>query len=269
MIATTDRLRVDYAQYYLYGSTYAEGQDHDAFQRIRTGNSVAAAAPDHLTVSCGTHAGSIRLTVESRMDPPRPPGADWEAVVDLSLYSVTGELGVQPWGGQAADEAVRGNLAAAGAGWYRVRVETRGRDTGRALNVANPWVEEHRLTLWPAPPAPDHVHRVTDEVGKATYDPTRPADPRSPGPLRGRIPSSCLGPVRRHCHRRQQTSSAIGPRPGGGRRSPAVTSRAVRRSPRSSRAIATRDHWCSVRKSRVCCVAAARAAASSTWRRPA
>ncbi|MET9611654.1 hypothetical protein [Kitasatospora indigofera] len=98
MIGTTDRMRVDYAHYYLYGTNYVEGEEHDAFQRIRTGNSVAAAAPDHLTVSCGTHAGSIRLTVEGRMDPPGPPGADWETVVDLSLYSVTGELGVQPWG---------------------------------------------------------------------------------------------------------------------------------------------------------------------------
>ncbi|MFD0263545.1 hypothetical protein ACFVH7_35330 [Kitasatospora indigofera] len=175
MIGTTDRMPVDYAQYYLYGTNYVEGEDHEALRRIREGNSVAAAAPDHLAVSCGTHAGSIRLSVEGRVDPPGPPGADWETVVDLSLYSVTGELGVQPWGGEAADEAVRGNLAVAGAGWYRVRVETRGRDRGRALNVANPWVEEHRLTLWPAPPARDHVHRVTDEVGTATYDPTRPA----------------------------------------------------------------------------------------------
>ncbi|KOV26981.1 hypothetical protein ADK60_20310 [Streptomyces sp. XY431] len=180
MIGTTDRMRVDYAQYYLYGTNYVEGEDHNALERVRTGNSVAAAAPDHLTVSCGTHAGAIRLSVEGRMDPPGPPQADWETVVDLSLFSAAGELGVQPWGGQAADGAVRGNLAVAGAGWYRVRVETRGRDKGRALNVANPWVEEHRLTLWPAPPAPDHVHRVTDEVGKATYDPTRPADPPIP-----------------------------------------------------------------------------------------
>ncbi|WP_329492678.1 hypothetical protein [Kitasatospora herbaricolor] len=177
MIGTTDRMQVDYAQYYLYGSNYVEGEDHDAFQRIWTGNSVAAAAPDYLAVSCGTLAGYIRLTVEGRMDPPGPPGADWETVVDLSLYSLTGELGVQPWGGEAADDAVRRNLAVAGAGWYRVRVETRGRDKGHALNVADPWVEEHRLTLWPAPPTPDHVYRVTDEVGKATYDPTRPADP--------------------------------------------------------------------------------------------
>lgn len=98
MIGTTDRMQVDYAQYYLYGSNYVEGEDHDAFQRIWTGNSVAAAAPDYLAVSCGTLAGYIRLTVEGRMDPPGPPGADWETVVDLSLYSLTGELGVQPWG---------------------------------------------------------------------------------------------------------------------------------------------------------------------------
>jgi hypothetical protein len=138
-------------------------------------------------VACGTHTGNIRLTVECRDEPPAGPGPSWETAVDVSICSVSGELGLEGWGGEAQRDA--GNLAHTGPGWYRIRVETRGRDRGRERNSVRAWVEEHRLTIWPAPPEPDRVHRIEDALGQHRYDPQRsplepihPAGESPPGP---------------------------------------------------------------------------------------
>ncbi|WP_329315512.1 hypothetical protein [Streptomyces sp. NBC_01262] len=185
MTWTTDTMRVEYAQYYLCGPDF--GSDpYDTLRRVREGNTVAAGGPEHLTVICGTNTGNIRLTVEVRDDPPAGSEPSWETAVDVSICSVSGKLGLEGWGGAGRPDA--GNLAQAGSGWYRIRIETRGRDRGRERNSVGTWVEEHRLTIWPAPPESDRVHRIGDELGRHRYDPQRPplepirpAEP-SPGP---------------------------------------------------------------------------------------
>ncbi|MFI2367550.1 hypothetical protein [Streptomyces sp. NPDC018833] len=71
----------------------------------------------------------------------------------------------------AVDDA--GNFATAGEGWYRVRVQARGRDEGNAQE-GDDLVEEHLLSVWPAPPQPDVVHIADDTFARSHYDPTRP-----------------------------------------------------------------------------------------------
>ncbi|MBK3576661.1 hypothetical protein JHN63_23205 [Streptomyces sp. MBT65] len=176
---TSDRMFVSYRQYYLQGDEFlSEYDDSDTVRRIFAGNSLAAGGPEHLTVLAGTHTGWIRLTTRQSADEPPLPGEEWETVVDVSIYSTSGSLWLFRWGGDVEEDA--GNFATAGAGWYRVRVQARGRDEGAGHAEDTP-VEEHTLSVWPAPPAPDTVHRANDAFARAHYDPTRaPGQPVQP-----------------------------------------------------------------------------------------
>ncbi|MFD7002286.1 hypothetical protein ACFWA5_40080 [Streptomyces mirabilis] len=169
---TSDRMFVSYRQYYLQGDDFlTEYDDADTVERIYTGNSLAAGGPEHLTVLAGTHTGWIRLTTQQRAGEPALPGQEWETVVDVSIRSTSGALRLFRWGGDVVEDA--GNFATAGAGWYRVRVQARGRDEGDEHEGDAP-VEEHFMTVWPAPPQPDAVHTANDAFARAHYDPTRP-----------------------------------------------------------------------------------------------
>jgi hypothetical protein len=177
---TSDTMHVSYHQYYLSGADY-DFEDLNEVERLYGGNTVAVGSPEHLTAHSGTHSGVIRLTVEQLDSAPPAPGAEWECAVEVSLYSSSGELWLEQWGGDAVRDA--GNLALAGPGWYRVRVQTKGRDRGYAADTVFTWVEEHYLAIWPAPPEPDFVHRVTDRFGLTDYNPQRPpAQPLYPLP---------------------------------------------------------------------------------------
>lgn len=163
---------VSYGQYYLQGDEFlSEYDDADTVTRIFGGNSLAAGGPEHLTVLAGTHTGWIRLTTQHRAAEPPLPGEEWETVVDVSICSTSGSLRLFRWGVDVEEDA--GNFATAGAGWYRVRVQTRGRDEGDGYAGDTP-VEEHFLSVWPAPPEPDTVHRANDTLARTYYDPTRP-----------------------------------------------------------------------------------------------
>jgi hypothetical protein len=171
-------MSVSYCQYYLQGREFLDKYfDTDTVTRIFEGNSLAAGGPEHLTVHSGTHTGWIRLTTEHLTQAPPPPGEEWETAVDVSILSTSGELALNQWGGDGVKEA--GNFATAGPGWYRVRVQTRGRDEGTDGAADDDdedetVVEEHYLAVWPAPPEPDHVHKATDGFARTHYDPTRP-----------------------------------------------------------------------------------------------
>jgi hypothetical protein len=171
---SSDRMFVSYCQYYLQGREFLDKYfDTDTVARIFEGNSLAAGGPEHLTVQAGTHTGWIRLTTEQLAEAPPPPGEGWETAVDVSVLSTSGDLALVQWGGDWVQEA--GNFATMGPGWYRVRVQTRGRDDGNdGAGEEDSVVEEHYVAVWPAPPQPDRVHRATDAFARAHYDPQRP-----------------------------------------------------------------------------------------------
>ncbi|MFF3584400.1 hypothetical protein [Streptomyces mirabilis] len=169
---TSDRMFVSYQQYYLQGDDFlTEYDDTDTVERIYTGNSLAAGGPEHLTVLAGTHTGWIRLTTQQCAGEPALPAQEWETVVDVSICSTSGVLRLFRWGGDVVEDA--GNFATAGAGWYRVRVQARGRDEGDAHEGDAP-VEEHFMSVWSAPPQPDAVHTANDAFARAHHDPARP-----------------------------------------------------------------------------------------------
>ncbi|MFI1026933.1 hypothetical protein [Streptomyces sp. NPDC020951] len=177
---TSDRMFVSYCQYYLQGDEFlTEYDDSDTVERIFAGNSLAAGGPEHLTLFAGTHTGRIRLTTEQcAQEPPSTGAEEWETVVDVSICSTSGALWLFRWGGDVEAEA--GNFATAGAGWYRIRARARGRDAGArpsedpSEDPGDEPVEEHFLSVWPAPSEPDVVHRADDAFARAHYDPARP-----------------------------------------------------------------------------------------------
>jgi hypothetical protein len=177
---------VSSSQYHLQGDEFLEiYDDTDTVTRISEGNSLAAGGPEHLTVFTGTHTGQIRLTTEQRPDAPPPPGDEWETAVDVSICSTSGALWLAERDGELIEEA--GNFAMAGPGWYRVRVQVRGRGVG---DPAVGSVEEHLLSVWPGPAEPDRVHLANDGLARVHYDPRRP-----PGlPVQPDDPRALLSP---------------------------------------------------------------------------
>ncbi len=94
------------------------------------------------------------------MEPPLALD-EWEAAVDLSYYSPEAKTYLYDWDWNPQKNT--GNLAHAGPGWYRTRVQTRGRALGRKHDSSKDPVEEHSITLWPATgPEPDRVHKMDD-----------------------------------------------------------------------------------------------------------
>jgi hypothetical protein len=163
---TSDDLRVDYSQYYLADyNVITEGVGlSQAFQ----GNSLVGAGGGHLAVVCGTQYGRIRITVDVRDDEPAPDFDGWPMAVDISHHSNTGRTWLGDLDGGGSPEL--GNLTPGGPGWYRVRVRARGRDAARVAGTAcvdaDPPLEEHAVSIWPTPPAPDVVHRADDEIAQ-------------------------------------------------------------------------------------------------------
>ncbi|MEU5201160.1 hypothetical protein AB0G86_45190 [Streptomyces scabiei] len=173
----TDHLNVEYSQYYLceWGSL----PDPEEIPRIPRGNTLAGAGSGYLTIMSGTHSGYITLAIECRDNEPPQDFKAWESVVDVSHHSEKGIMFPLLWAGDTLREA--GNLARKGPGWYRIRIHTRGRDEGRQLSAVPELpdypVEEHLITIWPAPPKNEKVHKIEDQYGLKSWDPSRSAAP--------------------------------------------------------------------------------------------
>ncbi|MFC4502149.1 MULTISPECIES: hypothetical protein [Streptomyces] len=174
----TDHLNVDYGQYYLceWGSL----PDPEEIPRILQGNTLVGAGSGYLTIMSGTHSGYIDLTIECLQGEPTQNFEEWESVADVSYHSRKGVLFPLVWAGDTLREA--GNLAHSGVGWYRIRVHTRGRDQGKKLSampeIPDHPVEKHLITIWPAPPKREKVHKIEDHYGLKLWDPSRkPAPP--------------------------------------------------------------------------------------------
>ncbi len=171
---TTDSMHVSYSQYNICDFDVVPAVE--TLSKIFRGNSLVAAGQGHLAVVTGTHTGKIRLTVDaSDIAPPLDLEA-WDVIVDISHYSTNGETTLLEWGGGAVSAEFI-ILSLAGKGWYRVRVAARGRDAAMDATVLGEPIEEHAITVWPALPAPDHVHKIADAFGAGHWDPSRPPVP--------------------------------------------------------------------------------------------
>lgn len=159
--ATVD-VWVDYDQYYL-----TDIEDiSQAFERppVAPGG-LTETIPGFVVVYTGTNQGPVWVTVQVHQAAPPLELASWEDVAEVSFTAPNGQTTIQEWGGDVHQELP--NLTPAGPGTYRLRLHVRGRDRGREEVSPEEPVEEHLLAIWPAPPAPEVVHKLTSREGQA------------------------------------------------------------------------------------------------------
>lgn len=134
--------------------------------------------PGVAVVLTGTQFGNVLMGVQAGESDPGLDTGRWDEVVEVSLVSGPGGQGLNVSSGGNKHEGFW-QLTPPGAGSYRVRVHARGRDTGADLDVVDDEpVEEHLVQIWPAPAAPEVVHKTTDEFGAALREYAS-----DPGPL--------------------------------------------------------------------------------------
>ncbi|NJP31953.1 hypothetical protein [Micromonospora thermarum] len=148
-----DDLAVNYGSYSFEGPHFRKGVwTADLYQLPDLSNGFVAAVPDAVCLLTGTVHGDVRLTVEVREAAPERELDEWEAAVEVSLFSTDGYLT-----GPDEDDFVTIRLTSA-PGWYRLRAYARGRGTARHHhytcddNCSTCPIEEHKLIFWPAPP---------------------------------------------------------------------------------------------------------------------
>uniref|UniRef100_UPI003F497335 hypothetical protein n=1 Tax=Saccharothrix espanaensis TaxID=103731 RepID=UPI003F497335 len=125
-------------------------------------NGLVACEPGVAVVLTGIHTGPVDVEVDLHDHAPPLYTEPWDNVVEVSLTAPRGAVvagGIMSRGTEGLPV-----LTHAGPGTYRLRVHVTGRDRAVDLSPVEP-VESYRLTLWPAPPAGDVVHKSTDEYG--------------------------------------------------------------------------------------------------------
>jgi hypothetical protein len=124
-------------------------------------------------VRTGTHTGWVAVRVAVAGAAPGLDADGWDEVAEVSLSAAPDSPGLSVISdGSGPDELAA--LTPAGAGSYRVRVHARGQDDGAAADVVSGVpVEEHLIQVWPAPPAPEAVHKTVGDEG----EPEVPAGP--------------------------------------------------------------------------------------------
>ncbi|MFE6776240.1 hypothetical protein [Streptomyces sp. NPDC057702] len=165
------RVSVSHSQYVLFTP---DSEPLELTEEMLTsGNGLVALndASTYASVMTGTSWGNVDLTIHIAREEPPLRGAGWDEIVEVSLHVPDGELSL---GDVTADSVEELPLPADHQSlWWRARVHARGRDA--AAQRGDVWAEEgdpvpeqHLLCLWPAPPAPEIRHKLTDEVGTHT-----------------------------------------------------------------------------------------------------
>jgi hypothetical protein len=144
-------------------------------------NGLVGVAPGLAMVVTGTQFGNVSVGVQAGESDPGLDIGQWDEVVEVSLVSGPDGEGLSVTSdGDESHEFL--HLTPPGAGSYRVRVHARGRDAGADRDVVSGRpVEEHLIHIWPAPEAPETVHKTTDEIGAGYRESGSGPDPRLPG----------------------------------------------------------------------------------------
>lgn len=101
-------------------------------------------------VFTGIHTGRVGVAVEVRTRP-------------VTVVYAVGRIRVVGLFGDLPEQLP--NLTPNGPGDDRVRVHARGRDTGHASHTLAEPVEDYLILVWPAPAAPETIHKHSDDYG--------------------------------------------------------------------------------------------------------
>ena len=118
------------------------------------------------SIYTGIDRGTVRVTVDLRTTAPADiDTGPWDDIVEASIHAPHGNLRVHllEYGphSSAPDLPL---LSTAGAGTYRLRAHTRGRDEQFDAVSTEPG-EDYLLSIWPAAAQPDLIIRATDRCG--------------------------------------------------------------------------------------------------------
>ncbi|MEU8802881.1 hypothetical protein [Spirillospora sp. NPDC048819] len=113
------------------------------------------------TVHTGIAGGYVAVATEAHDQAPPVQADVWEEVAEVTVQVPESDLVVATLDGDGPDLPP---LNTAGPGPCRVRVHARGRDTAIDAVMTEP-VEHYLLQCWPAPAAPEAIHKQTDNYG--------------------------------------------------------------------------------------------------------
>jgi hypothetical protein len=182
-------VRVRGHQFGLVEGPFPAGVDAEAAFSV---NGLVAVVPGGAVIRTGRSDGPVRIRLRVLAEPPPDPDSprpggwdlrDWDEVVEVSWHADVGSASVVDPDGIPAAETLW-EQTPPWPGDHRLRVAARGRDDADHR-------ESYELWVWPAPPAPELVHRRTDHLGhRLRGQPEPPAQPE--GHLRW-VRSSMLG----------------------------------------------------------------------------
>ncbi|MCC9738400.1 hypothetical protein [Streptomyces sp. MNU89] len=120
-------------------------------------------------IRTGIHTGTVHVTARPLNDPPdQPDPGPWEEITEASIYTHTGQLGVDILYPDTYPDTYLDlpDLAHAGPGWYRLRAHARGRDTAPGA-LRDDSDEDYLLLCWPAPRSATNPIHTRPAPGKA------------------------------------------------------------------------------------------------------
>ena len=154
-------VRVAYGQFYFVDEGFDQPLLDEAFAGQVNGL-CGAQTGRSLFLMTGLHLGEVPVEVEFLTAEPTLESG-WEEAVEASIEFTGAEMVVLGWAGESSHV-----VPVPTPGSYRVRYCVSGMEAGRrqvsTLNAPAP--DRYRLQFWPAPAAPDTVHRLTTEVAE-------------------------------------------------------------------------------------------------------
>ncbi|MFJ5220580.1 hypothetical protein ACIP98_38600 [Streptomyces sp. NPDC088354] len=150
-------IHVSHAQYWLAELGTLDAIRPEMYQHF---NGLVSAHEYLAIVMTGTEFGVVSLSVDWRETEPLLDFG-WDEIVEVSML-FEDEPGAL-FGPRDQDAHAFPQIS---PGSYRVRFHARGRDRAcAARTVLESPLEEHLVVAWPAPSAPEVVHKLTDSYG--------------------------------------------------------------------------------------------------------
>ncbi|MFE7426005.1 hypothetical protein [Streptomyces sp. NPDC057545] len=127
-------------------------------------NGLIAVTRNAAGIHTGIKKGNVHLEARLCNAEPALDVSDWDEVIDTTFTSTTGHALIGSY-----EHALDLNVAHQGPGSYRLRLHARGRDSepGASRRRNSKPTEHYLFHIWPAPAAPETVHKATDTVGHA------------------------------------------------------------------------------------------------------
>lgn len=157
MAGVKGRIHVDYGTFFLIDDGIPLPESYSTMSGT---SGLVLTSPGSTVIFTATHTGEVLIELDVRDSAPGTVDlTSWDEAVELSL--VTGDAGEMVLAAGTALTGLPGNpdLTPSGPGSYRLLVQARGRTTtSRRPGIP----EEYRLHIWPAPPAPEDIHKTAE-----------------------------------------------------------------------------------------------------------